>query len=872
MSRTWLSSRPSTQWRPMCNSLFSQALMQAIVPDLSLQPPVQFTKTSIAKQMASTVRITKALPMAKASPLSLYLGAKGSTAWETAVKQQKLVVEEDVVPVGWRIMEKGPVETTDTDSAGSKQGGFFSFWGRRQSKPVTPILESSKEASPSRNSVPSRPSSSVGDIAPRASSSRASQESALSQPPSKEADPPTNASKPAEAVQPSAEATLISTPPFASYSTAQEPQVELDAQTQPAPSAVSRFLTRFSRSRSSVSSSSSRRSLALSSDDLEFLSDIVPSASDSHENDAESHPKPLSEMLKPEPLPPALPPPPLAPPPRPTIVTATKTSTTPSISPTMSTTPQSAIGSLLQTDDGDDFGAFEDSPASSPIAITPQSAMPAIPLHFGASKPSSRTASPSPLAVTSLAPPPGSIALNGFGQQTPLHTSSRASLPAPSQAPSMQRSATEPSESSSRMSMPLRPKVPLSFTLPPPLTTASHLSEASSPFSPTSDVPLGQLYPGAAQKLPASIPQSVSMTRKPPSLNISPHPSRAHTPIMVKAPLNSATQAPLLAPPPSLSGRSATPKFDLLNDEDDFADFQSSEPTPISVMPQQSRFGIPPPPLSGNNTSVLAPTPLLQPPPSSFASPMMASPLSPDPSSSLIADFSSAALLASSPSVQSTPSRKAGQSSSRPAENHLLASQSSIPSSDFDDFMNFGTSSALRTPSPPRPPTKPSKAPRVPLSISPPKPSIDHTVLSTEEKKSQHLRTMSLLERAAARPGQWPAPPSPLPQALSFPILGVAPKAQDLMGDDDGFGSFESETMKSEAIHEQPLPPNFLQPPPPATVPKSPVAAPSPAPMAWGAFAPPPPSNGAARSLSPPSQKTGTGGLSAQDLSFFEGL
>ena len=80
--------------------------MQSLVPELILQPAPQFTKTVIAKNMASTVRLSKNLPLSKASPMSHYMAARGSTAWETAVKQSKVVVEEDVVPVGWRIVEK----------------------------------------------------------------------------------------------------------------------------------------------------------------------------------------------------------------------------------------------------------------------------------------------------------------------------------------------------------------------------------------------------------------------------------------------------------------------------------------------------------------------------------------------------------------------------------------------------------------------------------------------------------------------------------------------------------------------------------------------------------------------------------------------
>ena len=107
--------------------------MQSIVPDLTLQPPAQFAKTMIAKNMATSVRLTKNLPLARSSPMSHYLAARGSTAWENSVREHK-VVEEDVVPVGWRILDK-PIAAVAEPVKNTKSGGLFSFWGRRQSKP-----------------------------------------------------------------------------------------------------------------------------------------------------------------------------------------------------------------------------------------------------------------------------------------------------------------------------------------------------------------------------------------------------------------------------------------------------------------------------------------------------------------------------------------------------------------------------------------------------------------------------------------------------------------------------------------------------------------------------------------------------------------
>lgn len=85
--------------------------------------------------MAASVRLTKNLPMTKGSPMSHYLAAKGSTAWEEAVKERKDNAEDDV-PQGWRIVDKEKSTATSSIEAskGKKPTGrLFSFWSRRES-------------------------------------------------------------------------------------------------------------------------------------------------------------------------------------------------------------------------------------------------------------------------------------------------------------------------------------------------------------------------------------------------------------------------------------------------------------------------------------------------------------------------------------------------------------------------------------------------------------------------------------------------------------------------------------------------------------------------------------------------------------------
>ena len=111
----------------------SAAIKQEYLPELTLQRPLDFPKTATFKGMNNALRLTRNLPMVKNSPMSHYMASKGSTAWEKAVKGRKEVVEEDVVPVGWRILEKeAPKPATP---APKPSGGLFSFWGRKESKP-----------------------------------------------------------------------------------------------------------------------------------------------------------------------------------------------------------------------------------------------------------------------------------------------------------------------------------------------------------------------------------------------------------------------------------------------------------------------------------------------------------------------------------------------------------------------------------------------------------------------------------------------------------------------------------------------------------------------------------------------------------------
>lgn len=241
--------------------------------------------------MIETLKLTRHHIITRNSPLAVYLNTKGSLSWEAAIKSTPDITETDVIPVGWRILPKDNADQLQSTNDAKKRasGGLLSFFGRRSAAGSPPIRPNTPAAGSPRSSTASpRPSTDlVNALAPRPSTP-------------KEFDAISSA--PMCAVpQVSGTSQIID-----NHAT---PDIQEHAQT---PSVVARFLGRFSRSNKSTSSDS-RNSIALSSDDLEFLSDIVPSASE--DMDESGNLDPLSRMLHPPPVPAKLPPP-LAPPPR----------------------------------------------------------------------------------------------------------------------------------------------------------------------------------------------------------------------------------------------------------------------------------------------------------------------------------------------------------------------------------------------------------------------------------------------------------------------------------------------------------------------------------------------------------------------------
>ncbi|KAF8347708.1 hypothetical protein F5887DRAFT_953781, partial [Amanita rubescens] len=216
------------------------------------------------------------------------MASKGSTAWETFVKSQQDMAQDDILPLGWRMVEKTTQEPTPTPEVKKKTGGLLSFFGLKSGDTTTELSPSSSRPASIVETMKSPKSSLDGTSNPEPERrSSVSQSSALSS---------------------TSTSTFTSNASPTSQLSASSPNTEQGM----APSAVSRFFGRFSRS--STASSNSSRSLALSSDDIDFLGDIAPSAQDDADDDenlrgltnviSAKSPSSLSATPLPQPLPP----------------------------------------------------------------------------------------------------------------------------------------------------------------------------------------------------------------------------------------------------------------------------------------------------------------------------------------------------------------------------------------------------------------------------------------------------------------------------------------------------------------------------------------------------------------------------------------
>ncbi|KAH9852143.1 hypothetical protein C2E23DRAFT_886013 [Lenzites betulinus] len=858
-------------------------LMESFLPPPSLKAPARFPQTLVAKKLATSVKLTKNLPLTRGSPMSHYLAAKGSTAWEISVKEQKDIVEDDI-PVGWRIVEKTST-TSAADAASQKKptGRMFSFWGRRQSQVASQSPEpGSSEARPTSLDKPRSPAVEEAKVESR----RPSQDSVVAptigsppQPSPSPIEPPSTQHVPvafAAAMTPAASSS--------SYASAPDPVPERSG-TPPAPSAMSRFLNRFSR-RGSAIGGSPRSSLALSSDDLEFLSDIVPSAND----DADEDPTDALERFVAGARESSVPtlPPPLAPPPR---TSAAKPAT-----PVNNSLP-SNVG---RANTSNDFGAMIDSWASlgsgteatgppKISAIGGGVAVPPLPPPLVPSRPitpsatpgagssrSSFTRAPTSQEQTSSRPP--------SRLQTSKNSISSFSLPPPPsfRGPLLPTMAAKP-KLSSPFPLPIAPASETAEREPTSASTASsrtsyETAAETSPTSPSSAVPLGALYPHLAT--PVSPPLASSQPMMPSNGSLSP--TALSTPLasaFSSARPSVKPSAMTLVPPPqssAISPSSAAPLASNFFDDDDFSDFQS----PSSLKPSPP---IPSPIAKSPRTLVAAAASVQSrtttPSPAPFALPIISPPTGQVPPAAPLAGLSSFddddfADFQTSPSSPKSEMLASSSSSLFPTGVSKQALLTPKKRSAFDDMGDFFASN-LRTPSPPR---VPAKSPAAKPAIAPPPPSGDLRTLPSASSNSsllsrrnphtaQHMHTLSLVEKAAARPGQWPAPPSPLPAAIPGPFSsGPKPSLISLMDEEEtplpGAGLASSPTMLNPMRPSSGMGGAAALPPPPSTSGSS---------LSGSLFQGWDFQSGGTQAPAPSAPKP-KGGLSAQDLSFFEGL
>ncbi|KAG2042440.1 hypothetical protein BDR03DRAFT_1064164 [Suillus americanus] len=313
------SDSDASNWRTGFDGLENiTILLNDLVPeDMALSPPMQFSQTATAKAVNNALKLTRHMPLTRKSPMALLLSSKGSTDWEKSVKARKDIPVDDT-PVGWRILEKDERAAIADATHPKKPGaGLLSFWNRKASSSI-PSADAKAE-----------------DVRPPLLSARSSVDSMKPQAPEKRDTSPARTP-----------AVFMPSSPAASSSAV--PDVVIPVVT-PAPSAVSRFLNRFSRAKGT---GSERKSIALSTDDLDFLSDM-PSAHDPDDDTDDAQLKALSSLINSNPtplptkLPPPIAPPPIAPPPKPPSV---NTSRLPSVGPSgLGITLEPARGSPQHT-------------------------------------------------------------------------------------------------------------------------------------------------------------------------------------------------------------------------------------------------------------------------------------------------------------------------------------------------------------------------------------------------------------------------------------------------------------------------------------------------------------------------------------------
>ncbi|KAG8842713.1 hypothetical protein FRB96_004817 [Tulasnella sp. 330] len=279
-------------------------LVQRYAPSEMMQPGLKsLASTSIHKQMHATLKLTRHLPVTRMSPLSHLLSGRSSIAWEKAIRESMRAPEV----TDWAALGVQPKELETTAAAlhvvstTEKKGGLMSFFSRTTSI-SGPSADVIKSATESRSASPSRRSSDVT----RVSSPVTSQPSIRGSMDRSRKSITTIPAPPDTQAVPGG----IKSPPLYSLEY-DSPISQGPSPIAPTPSAVSRFLGRFSKA--NPGNVSGAHTVSLSDTDLSFLED-VPTMGD---EDGEDVTNGLEKILATKPpLPPAKLPAPPAPPPK----------------------------------------------------------------------------------------------------------------------------------------------------------------------------------------------------------------------------------------------------------------------------------------------------------------------------------------------------------------------------------------------------------------------------------------------------------------------------------------------------------------------------------------------------------------------------
>ncbi|THH10365.1 hypothetical protein EW145_g1395 [Phellinidium pouzarii] len=456
-----------------------------------------FTGTHTAKAMNQSVKLSKNLLIVRNSPMSHLFTTKSLTAWELSVKS-RIDTPKDDVPAGWRTTEPEPKDDTKTTQTEKRSGGLLSFWNKRVS--VSSLSAVSKEADSKRWSLSrEQPTSSISAKASGKSSARTSADvqslsdgiqhsSSMS---SISTDPP-----PAPSIQSSSSMSVLPTPtsPSATAHAAKSQAIPTVPVTSSTPSVVSRFFNRFSRTKSDIrpTSLSPRSSIALSTDDLEFLSDIVPSQSDEigDGDQLDAFSALISSPAVPAKLTPPLAPPPLVPPPRPASLNRSQPPQPQPSQPLEVTVPIANRFENLFAD----FEELVPDPAASKVHSQGL-------LSGNASAHSLPPPLRPPLSTASVSPPPRLLTSSPLSGRAPSGASGTS--PPPRAWSPVGAASTPPKVLSSAIQTSAEPSITSSVMTTPPSGTRQAFKE--SPYSQDHLSPVSSIPPSPIEKSPDRI-------------------------------------------------------------------------------------------------------------------------------------------------------------------------------------------------------------------------------------------------------------------------------------------------------------------------------------------------------------------------------